>query len=558
MLNQHDKDMIAGYIGAYASRLENFHKPNIDRVLHFWEEAKSEHLMNMFGDNLILEREIDYAASPEQLVQIFDSINRPTYKFYDELYKLFFYNKEFDPLVRDWSENENPDYSGVSTYSYLSNRTTLMDNVWRLGPKVFPLPNDRSFKVQPGTKISRIFSKLTKEWQIPEATWEHVRESQAIALSSRQFKGTLCLSIHPLDYMTMSDNEENWRSCMAWGMDGHHYGEYRCGTVEMMNSPYVVVAYVKNPNRSIFDGQWNSKTWRELFIVHPKAIVNVMAYPVKNTFLTKYVLDWLKELAEKANVNVYEDEMVPPVEDRLSMRTEYMYNDCYRSEQFVYYAKNTPEHLTINYSGVLNCMVCGKPFEPHSGSDDSDCAESALICDDCEPYHTAYCSRCNATIYSEDDCYWVDGNAYCRDCYEDHAIVPYGEDEEAMDYDCNDLYIKLPDETSTSPDCVLYRDKYAVAETLENVPDSVKFKPDLIHSHHERYHNYYYVDYKYAPLELKEACGLSDEDIEFWDKYLYTLENPRPIEEDKPATKWDKYLQRVQEYFSSICGKNAN
>lgn len=559
MLNQRDKDMIADYIGTYASRMDNYYKPDINNVLHFWEEAKSKYLMNMFGDNLILEREIDYVASPEQLVQIFNSVNRPTYKFYDELYRLFFYTKEFDPLIRDWSDNEefSAGRGNYSTYTYLSDRATLMDNVWRLGPKVFPLPNGRSFKVQPGTKISRIFSKLTKEWQLPEASWEHVRESQAIALSSRHFKGTLCLSIHPMDYMTMSDNEENWRSCMAWGLDNHHFGEYRCGTVEMMNSPYVVVAYVKNPNRFIFDDQWNSKMWRELFVVHPQAIVNVMAYPVNNTFLTKYVLDWLKELAEKANVNVYADKMESPAEDRLYMTTNYMYNDCYRDEQFVYYAKDAApdKMITINYSGVLNCMVCGKIFEPHGSIEDSDCAESALICDDCEPYHIAYCANCNARIYSEDECYWVDGDAYCRCCYEDHVIVPYGDDEEAMDYNCSELYIKLPDDTSMSPDCVLCRDMYSAADTLENVPDTT-YKRQLIHSHHEAYHNYYYVEYKYAPRELKEACGLTNEDIQFWDEYLYTLENPRPIE-DK-STKWDKYLQRVQDHIASMFGKNAD
>ena len=38
----------------------------------------------------------------------------------------------------------------------------------------------------------------------------------------------------------MSDNDYGWDSCMGWMNEG----EYRLGTVEMMNSPCIVVAYI--------------------------------------------------------------------------------------------------------------------------------------------------------------------------------------------------------------------------------------------------------------------------------------------------------------------------
>ena len=38
----------------------------------------------------------------------------------------------------------------------------------------------------------------------------------------------------------MSDNNSGWESCMSW----RNNGCYRRGTVEMMNSPYVIVAYL--------------------------------------------------------------------------------------------------------------------------------------------------------------------------------------------------------------------------------------------------------------------------------------------------------------------------
>ena len=52
-------------------------------------------------------------------------------------------------------------------------------------------------------------------------------------------------------------------------------GEYRQGTVEMMNSECVVVAYLESTtNMTIRDGEWNSKRWRELFVVDENVLAN--------------------------------------------------------------------------------------------------------------------------------------------------------------------------------------------------------------------------------------------------------------------------------------------
>ena len=75
--------------------------------------------------------------------------------------------------------------------------------------------------------------------------------------------------------MTMSDNANNWSSCMRWTdrSGGVDHGDYCAGTLECMNSPYIIIAYLHNPKHSFElslydcnDWQWNSKQWRELFI----------------------------------------------------------------------------------------------------------------------------------------------------------------------------------------------------------------------------------------------------------------------------------------------------
>lgn len=87
--------------------------------------------------------------------------------------------------------------------------------------------------------------------------FEEFRICQSMCTNTTALEGKLCLSIHPLDYMTMSDNACDWSSCMSWQEDGC----YRMGTVEMMNSPCVIVAYLESSHPMYFsrEATWNSK-----------------------------------------------------------------------------------------------------------------------------------------------------------------------------------------------------------------------------------------------------------------------------------------------------------
>ena len=89
--------------------------------------------------------------------------------------------------------------------------------------------------------------------------FEDFRIKHSRILSEKEFIGRLSLSIHPLDFMTMSDNDSDWSSCMSW----RTCGSYRRGTVEMMNSPCVVVAYLSASKPMVLDRgshfKWNIK-----------------------------------------------------------------------------------------------------------------------------------------------------------------------------------------------------------------------------------------------------------------------------------------------------------
>ena len=62
-----------------------------------------------------------------------------------------------------------------------------------------------------GCKIMKILRKLAILVD-SEALFESNRLRQSQIMNDARIKATLCLSIHPIDYLTASLNENNWRS----------------------------------------------------------------------------------------------------------------------------------------------------------------------------------------------------------------------------------------------------------------------------------------------------------------------------------------------------------
>jgi hypothetical protein len=107
----------------------------------------------------------------------------------------------------------------------------------------FVSPKDGSkVTITLGMKFMKALGKVVEAYNLDQEMFEEFRIAHSQILNDKKLSGRLCLSIHPLDYMTMSDNESDWGSCMSW----REGGCYRRGTVEMMTSPVVVVAYLKS------------------------------------------------------------------------------------------------------------------------------------------------------------------------------------------------------------------------------------------------------------------------------------------------------------------------
>ena len=376
---------------------------SVNKLLIPWEKAKSTYLYKLLGNNLIISKPIFYKKVTDEIeLEMADLI----------LDNAFIH--EFTTFI----DLKDKDFSYLKL---LINPYYLATNEYEGFCFTITRPNGKTMKINKGCKPIKILQKIAKEFNIPY--FEEFRLEHSRILNQKILNGHLCLSIHPLDYITMSENNYNWTSCMSWFDEG----EYRQGTVEMMNSNCVIVAYLKGKEDYAIEEnyKWSNKKWRELFIISKETLMEIKGYPYQNSDLSSIVLNWLKELAETNlnwhySKNLYEYDSNEPeiyckenhINYELIFHTEEMYND-FGSKHLCFLGFDSDNHyMHLNYSGDSQCIICGEV--------DIRISDPAfLICSSC--CHMISCDCCEQW-YSKDEIIYHQGTAYCSYCYEENFV----------------------------------------------------------------------------------------------------------------------------------------
>lgn len=385
----------------------------IEDILQPWDKAKRP-LYEILKGKFIYETEVSYDISQEVISRLIDET---------------FYQYDFNLLspifnaVRLYNKDCHDDDILVNVVTQLISPQTLAKNKYS-GPAVsLDLPDGKTLTIPFGCKPIKMLGKIINKFNITEVMedFEVFRLKHSRILSTKEIKGTLCLSIHPMDYMTMSDNKSDWHTCMSWMEEGG--GEYKQGTVEMMNSPYIVVAYLKSNTHDFHPTAgkvWNNKKWRQLFVIKPNYALSIRSYPYESSELTKQVLEVIKELMGwdgpiydflPRETNKYGSQKVT-----ITPLTGAMYNDFGRCSHFI---TINPEHKDdideeLIYSGISECMYCGDTTSDWYH-------EKMLCCEDCvEVYKCAYCDELHSSRM--DGYYLPNGDWVCDNCYEDETL----------------------------------------------------------------------------------------------------------------------------------------
>lgn len=305
------------------------------------------------------------------------------------------------------------------------------DSFW-LNSVTVPMGN----KMQNGMKITRALKFLIEDKEVLDL----VQTEISMALQQNKMTGDLVVSIHPLDFLSSSENQHNWRSCHA--LDG----EYRGGNLSYIVDSNTMICYIKSKDDvelHDFPHPWNNKKWRMLLEVNDSLNFlisgrqypfnlgdNVLAEISKGLFGTNTLgTDWSKWSKHYITEVPGEDGEAITLKARYIPVRKYLYrynkvvkdgegalnyNDLKLSSyytpyySFLYNARTIPE---VTVGGAPTCPCCGVTLVTDSES---------LVCEDCEPSQGC-CDWCGGT-FSLHHLTWIssrDWEGYvCDSCLE--------------------------------------------------------------------------------------------------------------------------------------------
>lgn len=435
-LTELDKNRILNYITEYVGT------PQIplEELLTPWAEAKSLYLQSIFGNELIIKKDICFKESYNDTLQRYDSIVlweprcRRFVKALNQIYDKYDINNGYYPywILKYATESCALVRNKITNGFHNSTQSYEM-----------PLANGKTYRASIGMKPMKLITKIAQSYNVGTSTdtedgvsdLEYFRRKHSLIFNNKEIKGELCLSIHPLDYMTMSDNDNGWDTCMSWMNDG----EYKQGTVEMMNSPCVIVAYLTSAEPFDFvypehnDGtKWNSKKWRCLFIVDKDFIMSIKQYPYHNDNIVAAAALEIAKLQGwknarvsdyKYNYNSASDPTILPTKQKayFHFTSGAMYNDFGADNHHVVINPDLKEciHHSYFYSGVPECMSCGTTNEECVGMNTG---AHFLECVECNPRH--YCDECGCVITCEDEGYMTEDDYYlCECCWDEYTTT---------------------------------------------------------------------------------------------------------------------------------------
>ena len=351
-------------------------------------------------------------------------------------------------------------------------------------------------EIRKGTKIVKAFKHFVKD----ERCLTDIQNAASRIIQENKIEGKLCFSIHPLDYLSSSENTHNWRSCHA--LDG----EYRAGNLSYMMDTSTIVCYIKSDEEENLpnfpkDIKWNSKKWRVLihFSEDKKMIIAGRPYPFDSVAGMELIRDELLKVFDFSRIRPYQkwtdwqtaslDEIklndgsvvrlhshyVPIGGTLKSLHDEIvitpkgskhfndiLYSSCYIPRYMflgyedLLFSDNSAIFTPQTYEKDTKFIIGGFTYCLHCGAAECMSASDTMLCVDCELEYGVSenevfcrCSCCGRRML-DDDAFWVQDEYVCQSCYDAH--VSHCDNCNRATYSADIQYLK-EEEAYLCPDC---------------------------------------------------------------------------------------------------------
>ena len=267
-----------------------------------------------------------------------------------------------------------------------------------------------------GQKTSRIINAICKKYALDKhPDYNACFAKLADSLNPMQIKRTALLSVHPCDYLEMSNKHNSWSSCHC--LAG---GEYHGGTLSYMNDECSMIFYTVDDD--VTEGFYTApKRTRQVFCFNNGILLQSRLYPQTDDSETR---DIYRNIVQRAVADCMgipnlwtlkreQDEVNQRVrthEDALNYR-DYEYK-CNKPNISLLKNHNISEDDYMLVGSTAYCIDCSEPIYENNG----------LYCESCSDDDCVSCYGCDHSVY-EDDAHNIGGYWYCNECcsYCDHC-----------------------------------------------------------------------------------------------------------------------------------------
>lgn len=278
-----------------------------------------------------------------------------------------------------------------------------------------------SWRSHPNLKGMKVTKALKYVIDDPRSL-DLVQQKASTFIQNGKTEGYLTFSVHPLDYLTIS---EPFHSCHSLN------GDYRAGNISYMTDNSTIVCYLssKEPTMTNYGTPWYAKTWRVLLHINEDgdfAVIN-RQYPFECPDLLAIVEEKAKELFKGLRED-WCDDLIDKTKYFKTHESALLYNDLRKSP---YYPHPIHTRMPLDkkpkpivLGGPTPCLMCG----------DDIYREDSFFCDECirnyELFnHDEYClcSSCGDISSREDTSLVIDENGdaqdYCYNCTNNYTWI---------------------------------------------------------------------------------------------------------------------------------------
>ena len=401
---------------------QNYYMVNSNPLFAKWEENK-RWFIEANGGNLIYEypEPISFEIDEKEKMSRIDSFIHYLANFNDKIAEFIYANR----------------------FSFYDNITK---EEYKYGDKII---------IPKGMKITRAMKFFERDKNL----LDKFQTKMSMMLQENFITGTLCLSVHPLDFLSSSENTYNWRSCHS--LDG----EYRAGNLSYMCDSSTVICYLKGEKDVILphfpnDVPWNNKKWRMLlfFSTNRGALFAGRQYPFFNRSALNYVQNivrdqrfvstaygwsnWTSKTIDKIKYDedwteflshphfVLGGDLYKSTDLIKDSKTALHYNDLLKStvyKPFYCWTNRSwglhPREMLFKIGADVPCLYCGVEHINISGSMYCDTHELEYgTYDDCDMF--CYCEVCGERMFVDDrNTHALERGGYvCSSCADDTCI----------------------------------------------------------------------------------------------------------------------------------------